>query len=59
MVNLYYPFTQNGYLGSDLENKWLTKSHQYIEVSDGFFASFTATTSSPSQAASSDHEMPP
>jgi hypothetical protein len=29
MINLYYPFTQNGYLGSNPENKWLTKSHQY------------------------------
>jgi hypothetical protein len=30
MVNLYYPFTQNGYLGSNLKNKWLTKSHLYL-----------------------------
>jgi hypothetical protein len=29
MVNLYYPFTQKGYLGSNLKDKWLTKSHLY------------------------------
>jgi hypothetical protein len=33
MVNLYYPFSQNGYLGSNPENKWLTKSHQYLWAS--------------------------
>jgi hypothetical protein len=33
MVNLYHPFTQNGYLGSDPKNKWLTKSHQYMDPS--------------------------
>jgi hypothetical protein len=26
MVNLYYPFAQNGYLGSNLKDKGLKKS---------------------------------
>jgi hypothetical protein len=31
MVNLYYPFTKNDYLGSNPKNKWLTKSHLYTQ----------------------------
>jgi hypothetical protein len=34
MVNLYCLLTQNGSIGSNLKDKWLTKSH--LELSDHF-----------------------